>query len=55
MNQNIVYVGALGRKQRGVLCLPILKLRSVVHGDVLDGGQSAGAAKLDLSHMADVE
>ena len=44
-----------GREQRGVVRLPVLEARGVVHGDVLDGGQRAGAAKLDLAHVAHVE
>ena len=44
-----------GREQRGVVRLPVLEPRGVVHGDVLHGGQRAGAAKLDLAHVAHVE
>jgi hypothetical protein len=35
--------------------LAVLELRSVVHGDVLHGGQGARPAKLDLAHVANVE
>ncbi len=44
-----------GREQRGVVRLAVFEPRGVVHGDVLHGGQRAGAAKLDLAHVADVE
>ena len=35
--------------------LAILQFGGIVHGDVLDGGQGAGAAELDLAHVAHVE
>ncbi len=44
-----------GREQRGVVRLAVLEARRIVHGDVLHGGQRAGAAELDLAHVADVE
>ena len=44
-----------GREQRGVVRLVVGEARRVVHGDVLDGGESAGAAKLDFAHVRDVK
>ncbi len=44
-----------GREQRGVVRLPVLEARGVVHGDVLHGGQRAGPAELDFAHVAHVE
>ncbi len=44
-----------GREQRGVVRLAVGELRGVVHGDVLHGGERAGAAKLDLAHVAHVK
>ena len=44
-----------GREQRGVVRLPVLEPRGVVHGDVLHGSQRAGAAELDFAHVAHVE
>ena len=55
MNEDVVDERALGREQRGVVRLAILEARGVVHGDVLHGGQRAGAAELNFAHVADVK
>ena len=44
-----------GREQRGVVRLPVLQPRRVVHGDVLHCRQRARPAKLNLAHVAHVE
>ena len=55
VDEDVVDEGARGCEQRGVVRLAIFELRGVVHGDVLDGGERAGAAELDFAHVADVE
>ncbi len=55
MDKDVVDEGALGREQGGVVGLPVLEARGVVHGDVLHGSQRAGAAELDFAHVAYVE
>ncbi len=55
VDEDVVDERALRREQRGVVRLAVLEARGIVHGDVLHGGQRAGAAKLDLAHVAHVE
>ncbi len=55
VHEDVVDEGARGREQSGVVRLAVLELRGVVHGDVLDGGERAGAAELDFAHVAHVE
>ena len=55
VDEDVIDECAGGREQRGVVGLSILEARGVVHGDVLNSGQRAGAAKLNLAHVAHVE
>jgi hypothetical protein len=55
MDENVVHKCALRGEQSGVMGLTVLEPRGVVHGQVLDGGQSARTAEADLAHVADVE
>ena len=55
VHEDVVDERALRREQRGVVRLAVLEARGIVHGDVLHGGQRAGAAKLDFAHVAHVE
>ena len=55
VDENVVDECALGREQRGVVGLVVGEARGVVHGDVLDGGESAGAAKLNFAHVRHVK
>ncbi len=55
VHENVVDECALGREQSGVVRLPILEARRIVHGDVLDSRERARPAKLDLAHVAHVE
>ena len=55
VNQNVVHIAAIRRQQRGILRLPILQPRGIVHRQVLHGGQRSGSAKPNLAHVAHVE
>ncbi len=45
----------LGVEHGGVVGLADLQLGGVVHAELLDGGEGAGSAKLDVAHVRDVE
>jgi hypothetical protein len=55
MDEDIVDEGSLRSEQGGVLGLAVFETGSVVHGDVLNGGQRAGTAELNLAHVGDVK
>jgi hypothetical protein len=55
VDEDVVDEGALRGEQGGVVRLAVLELRSVIHGEVLHGGERAGAAELDLAHVRDVK
>ncbi len=55
VDQDVVDESAVFIQQRRVLGLPVLQLRSVVHGDVLHQIQRLRPAHFDLAHVADVE
>ena len=55
MDKNVVDKGSLRREQGGVLHLPVAEAAGVVHGDPLNGLQSARAKEADFAHVADVK
>jgi hypothetical protein len=55
MDEDIVDEGSLGSEQGGVVGLTVFEAGGVVHSDVLNGGEGAGAAELNFAHVRDVK
>ncbi len=55
VDDDVVDEGAVGIEHGRVVGLADGELRGVVHAELLDGGERAGAAQLDVAHVGDVE
>src|SRR5262249_14782231 len=55
VNDYVVNECALGIEQRRVVCLSNLKLRSIIHADVLNCRKGLRSADQDVSHVTDIK